>query len=68
MYMATLGRLKFSKAYATPALYSEAEAWQVVSLELVTKLRRESGSMIRATATCGAVLMAATIAIHSISI
>lgn len=40
----------------------------MVKLALVTKLGRESGSMIRATATLGAALMAATMAVQEISI
>jgi hypothetical protein len=40
----------------------------VVKLALVTKLGRESGSMIKATATLGAALIAVTIAVHNISV
>jgi hypothetical protein len=39
----------------------------VVKLALVTKLGRESGSMIKATATLGAALIAATIAMRLVS-
>jgi hypothetical protein len=40
----------------------------VVKLAFVTKLGREPGSMIRATATLGAALIAATMAVHDISV
>ena len=62
MYMFTLGRFSCLSAYATPSRYPEAEAWQAAKLLLVTKLGRESGSMIRAKAMFGYFLMIATMA------
>lgn len=62
MYMATLGRFSCLSAYATPSRYPAAEAWHVAKLLLVTKLGKESGSIIRAKAMFGYFLMIVTMA------